>query len=70
HTGHWYNCPNGHAFVITECGGAMETARCPECGANIGGTNHRLDATNTRATDLEEITRAQGAQQSPWAWGR
>ncbi|KAJ7593996.1 hypothetical protein C8J56DRAFT_925724 [Mycena floridula] len=70
HTGHWYNCPNGHAFVITECGGAIQTGRCPECGANIGGTNHNLDATNTRATDLEEITRAQGAQQSPWPWGR
>lgn len=41
--GHWFKCPNGHPYVITECGGAMQTARCPEknCGALIGGENHR-----------------------------
>ncbi|KIK63308.1 hypothetical protein GYMLUDRAFT_464195 [Collybiopsis luxurians FD-317 M1] len=26
HRGHFYNCPNGHPFVITECGGAMEAS--------------------------------------------
>ncbi|ETV94325.1 hypothetical protein, variant [Aphanomyces invadans] len=47
--GHWYQCPSGHPYVITECGGAMEEASCPECGAVIGGTSHRLHATNTSA---------------------
>ncbi|KAJ3852101.1 hypothetical protein EV368DRAFT_65176, partial [Lentinula lateritia] len=28
HRGHFYNCPNGHPFVITECGGAMEASVC------------------------------------------
>lgn len=34
--GHWYECPNGHAYVIDACGGAMEEAKCPDCGAKIG----------------------------------
>ncbi|CAG2066604.1 unnamed protein product, partial [Timema podura] len=40
--GHWFKCPNGHIYVITECGGAMEVGKCNECGAAIGGTQHRL----------------------------
>jgi len=42
HRGHFYNCENGHTFVITECGGATQEARCPECNAPIGGSGHRL----------------------------
>jgi hypothetical protein len=34
--GHWYKCPNGHIYVITECGGAMVESKCNECGAAIG----------------------------------
>ncbi|OSX56354.1 hypothetical protein POSPLADRAFT_1037619 [Postia placenta MAD-698-R-SB12] len=60
--GHFYNCENGHTFVIGECGGAMETARCPECGAAIGGSSHRLISSNTRATEFEEILRGGGAR--------
>ncbi|RZC41405.1 NFX1-type zinc finger-containing protein 1, partial [Asbolus verrucosus] len=40
--GHWYKCPNGHVYAIGECGGAMEEATCNECGARIGGMQHRL----------------------------
>ena len=25
--GHWRKCPNGHIYIITECGGAMEVVR-------------------------------------------
>ncbi|TQN67798.1 NFX1-type zinc finger-containing protein 1, partial [Colletotrichum shisoi] len=39
-TGHWYTCRNGHPFTIGECGMAMEQARCPECGAPVGGQDH------------------------------
>lgn len=28
-------------FAIVEYGMPMQLARCPECGAPIGGTNHR-----------------------------
>lgn len=66
--GHWYRCPNGHAFVITECGGAMAVGRCVECNAPIGGGNHTLLSTNTRDTEFEEIARAQGVAPSPWRW--
>jgi hypothetical protein len=45
-----FTCPNGHPYVITECGGAMETSRCPECGENIGGGEHRLLQTNRQFT--------------------
>ena len=40
--GHWYKCPNGHIYAIGNCGGAMEERKCPDCGATIGGTHHRL----------------------------
>ncbi|KAE8233423.1 hypothetical protein CF326_g1536 [Tilletia indica] len=68
--GHFYRCPNGHAFTIGDCGGAMELSRCPECGATIGGTGHNLAADNSRDDEMEEIARDVGAQPSPWPWGR
>ncbi|PLB46313.1 hypothetical protein P170DRAFT_479223 [Aspergillus steynii IBT 23096] len=56
-TGHWYYCRNGHPFTIGECGGAMETASCPECGAAVGGHNHRTVEGVTPASDLETTLR-------------
>ncbi|KAF2704119.1 P-loop containing nucleoside triphosphate hydrolase protein [Pleomassaria siparia CBS 279.74] len=53
HSGHWYNCINGHPFAIGECGMPMEQARCPECGERIGGSNHEAVEGVTRAMDLE-----------------
>ena len=41
-SGHWYECPNGHPYVIGECGGAMEQSVCPECKSLIGGANYLL----------------------------
>jgi hypothetical protein len=40
-------------FAIGECGMPMEQARCPECGAPVGGSNHQVVAGVTRATDME-----------------
>ncbi|KAF4497117.1 NFX1-type zinc finger-containing 1 [Fusarium agapanthi] len=53
HSGHWYNCVNGHPFAIGECGMPMEVARCPECGAPIGGTSHQPLAGVSRAHNME-----------------
>ncbi|KAH9052543.1 hypothetical protein EDB87DRAFT_1570453 [Lactarius vividus] len=53
--GHFYNCENGHTFVIGDCGGAMQAAHCPECRAPIGGTNYQLHQSNTRAMEFETI---------------
>ncbi|XP_043855804.1 E3 ubiquitin-protein ligase RNF213 isoform X2 [Dromiciops gliroides] len=38
---HWYLCPNGHPCSVGECGAPMEHSRCVDCGARIGGENHK-----------------------------
>ncbi|KAH7629493.1 hypothetical protein B0T09DRAFT_308653 [Sordaria sp. MPI-SDFR-AT-0083] len=53
HSGHWYNCENGHPFAIGECGMPMELARCPECNAQIGGQRHEAVSGVTRAENIE-----------------
>lgn len=53
-TGHWYRCPNGHSYVIGNCGMANQESRCPECGAAIGGSNYTILAGNTHATGFEQ----------------
>ncbi|KAJ5769858.1 uncharacterized protein N7511_001909 [Penicillium nucicola] len=52
-SGHWYNCINGHPFAIGECGMPMELAKCPECGAGIGGERHQAVAGVSRAEQME-----------------
>lgn len=59
--GHWYKCPNGHIYVITECGGAMESRKCPDCSATIGGASHRLASGNNVATEMD------GSQYPAWS---
>ncbi|KAF0316248.1 nf-x1 finger and helicase domain-containing protein [Colletotrichum asianum] len=54
-TGHWYYCVNIHPFTIGECGMAMETARCPECGEPVGGQSHQFAEGVQRANDIEEV---------------
>lgn len=56
--GHWFKCPNGHYYCIGECGGAMQTAVCPECGSSIGGTNHTLVGGNQLAPEMDGATHA------------
>jgi len=51
--GHWFKCPKGHIYCITECGGAMQESRCPECGSAIGGHNHRLRDDNQLAREMD-----------------
>lgn len=59
--GHWYKCPNGHVYAIGDCGGAMESRRCPDCNATIGGTNHNLTSGNEVASEMD------GAQHAAWS---
>ncbi len=56
-TGHFYECPNGHPYIITDCGGAMQEASCPECGVRIGGRSHRLTSGNRPSARLQELAR-------------
>ncbi|KAM8784464.1 LOW QUALITY PROTEIN: E3 ubiquitin-protein ligase RNF213 [Rhynchonycteris naso] len=37
----WYMCPNGHQCCVGECGMPMEQSVCIDCGAPIGGKDHR-----------------------------
>ncbi|XP_040837269.1 NFX1-type zinc finger-containing protein 1 [Ochotona curzoniae] len=59
--GHWFKCPNGHIYVIGECGGAMQRGTCPECKEVIGGTNHTLESSNRLASEMD------GAQHPAWS---
>jgi serine/threonine protein kinase/cell division septum initiation protein DivIVA len=59
--GGWYRCGCGSAYAIGECGGAMEEARCPDCGGTIGGQRHRL-----RDDDRNDLTVDGAAQPLDW----
>ncbi|CAF2793462.1 unnamed protein product [Rotaria sp. Silwood2] len=59
--GHWFICPNGHPYVITECGGASQESQCPDCGERIGGQNHRLLETNHHFGSMD------GSQHPAWS---
>ena len=48
-------------YVITECGGAVTEAKCPECDARIGGAHHRLLDSNSLASEMD------GAQHAAWS---
>ncbi|XP_048587615.1 E3 ubiquitin-protein ligase rnf213-alpha isoform X3 [Nematostella vectensis] len=48
-TGQLYECPNGHPYVITECGRPTQQLNCTECRAPIGGISHNLVAGNRPA---------------------
>lgn len=56
-TGHWYLCERGHPFTVGECGMPMERARCPECGAPVGGQNHAPAEGVRQASEIEELAR-------------
>ena len=47
-------CPNGHPYYIGECGRPVVQGRCPECGAPIGGTSHRLAQGNRPGEATEQ----------------
>ncbi|KAL3881510.1 hypothetical protein ACJMK2_027942 [Sinanodonta woodiana] len=35
-----YRCPNGHPYVIGDCGRPYTVSKCPKCGLEIGGQRH------------------------------
>ncbi|CAK6438595.1 unnamed protein product [Pipistrellus nathusii] len=37
----WYRCPRGHLCAVGECGRPMQQSVCIDCGAPVGGQNHR-----------------------------
>lgn len=61
--GHWCKCSNGHIYCITECGGPMQSAKCPECKVEIGGQSHRYVSGTTVASEMD------GARHLTWSSG-
>lgn len=61
--GHWCKCSNGHIYCVTECGGPMQKAYCPECKVEIGGQNHRYVSGTTVASEMD------GARHLTWSDG-
>ncbi|KAG8519603.1 NFX1-type zinc finger-containing protein 1 [Galemys pyrenaicus] len=59
--GHWFKCPNGHIYAISECGGAVMRGTCPDCKEVIGGINHTLETSNQLASEMD------GAQHAAWS---
>lgn len=55
-SGRWFKCAKGHIYVVTECGGALEVSKCPDCGSTIGGVNHRMEEHNYLATEMDGAT--------------
>ena len=51
--GRWFKCANDHFYCIGECGGAMQKAKCPECGLVIGGQSHLLATGNQHAPEMD-----------------
>ncbi|CAC5415238.1 RNF213 [Mytilus coruscus] len=42
----YYRCPNGHIYVIGDCGKPRFKSTCNECGADIGGLGYKLSDGN------------------------
>ncbi|EUC58868.1 hypothetical protein RSOL_282750, partial [Rhizoctonia solani AG-3 Rhs1AP] len=65
HSGYFYQCVNGHPYVIGE---VMQHSTCPECGVGIGGSYHTIDSGNRHTRELTETV--QEARAQGWGWGR
>ena len=42
----WYACPNGHQYLIGDCGKPNAAGVCPDCGAAIGGGQRGFNSSN------------------------
>jgi len=49
--GSWHTCPNGHFYLIGDCGGAREASKCPDCRSTVGGSAYTLAAGNAAVGD-------------------
>ena len=39
----WYKCPQGHLYVVADCGNPAVSSTCIECGCQIGSAPGRND---------------------------
>ncbi|CAG0886586.1 unnamed protein product [Cyprideis torosa] len=50
----WYECANGHQYGIGDCGQPSQQAKCPTCGAAIGGINYRFASSGLSAEQVAQ----------------
>jgi hypothetical protein len=50
----WYQCANGHAYAIGNCGQPKETSKCATCGAPVGGGNYAFAGTGLNVQQVAE----------------
>ena len=56
-------CPNGHLYLIGDCGQANESGRCPDCGRPIGGAAYgEFHAGNQIAGGRGDVVNVQNAE--------
>ncbi|XP_039715791.1 E3 ubiquitin-protein ligase RNF213 [Pteropus medius] len=61
----WYNCPNGHLCSVGECGMPMEQGSCVDCGAPVGGMDHKPEHGFTAVQSLSDRTQTGHVLGSP-----
>jgi len=49
-------CPNGHPYVITECGRALQQSSCNVCNAPIGAQSEHVLLSNNRLLQQRDTT--------------
>ncbi|CAF0704523.1 unnamed protein product [Brachionus calyciflorus] len=52
-----YACPNGHPYILFDCGRPWVVMKCSTCNENIGGTQHTLLPRNTRLDNQDRTIR-------------
>ena len=55
-SGHWIEHSCGYLYVTANCGGAVTTAACPQCGGTLSGSNYTLNLPSRRLGDGEFLT--------------
>ena len=51
----WYKCPNGHLYVVGNCGELVQTGICPDCHSVIGGRGYVPAQGNRAINGLSSI---------------
>ncbi|ESO94720.1 hypothetical protein LOTGIDRAFT_232244 [Lottia gigantea] len=52
-----YRCPNGHPYVIGDCGRPYTKSKCNECAQDIGGQSHNALARNVLDSGTADSTK-------------
>ncbi|XP_052808702.1 E3 ubiquitin-protein ligase rnf213-alpha-like isoform X1 [Mya arenaria] len=53
----FYRCPNGHPYVIGDCGRPYSVGKCKDCGAEIGGHRHQALPGNVKHAGGDDTMR-------------